>query len=100
MREKMRNFLGVLMLLVVAVSPAMAQAPAAKSVLGTVTVFTPDGKDITVKPDNAAPVTVKLLSNTAVQRIPPGETSLKNATTIKLSDVSVGDRVLVSLAPN
>jgi len=77
-----------------------SQTPANKSVMGTVTSFNRDTKAIEVKPDNAAPVPLKLLAATVVQRIAPGETNLKNAAAIELSDVTIGDRVLVTLASN
>jgi hypothetical protein len=43
---------------------------------------------------------VKLLPNTIVQRIAPGETSLANAATVTAQEIAVGDRVLVTLASN
>jgi hypothetical protein len=78
----------------------VAQAPAAKSVLGTVTSFNKDANTLEVKADNASPVPVKLLSNTSVQRIAPGETSLAKAAPITAADIATGDRVLVNFASN
>ena len=75
-------------------------APAPKSVLGTVTSFNKDANTLEVKADNAPPVPVKLLPNTSVQRIAPGETSLAKATTITAADITTGDRVLVNFASN
>jgi hypothetical protein len=97
----MRNALFmVLSLILLACRPDIAQSPANKSVLGTITSFNRDTKAIEVKPDNAAGVPLKLLANTVVQRIAPGETNLKNAAAIELSEVMIGDRVLVTLASN
>src|SRR5262249_32777379 len=79
---------------------AHGQTPAPKSVLGTVTSFDKDAKSLEVKPENAGPVPVKLLANTLLQRIAPGETDLKNAATITMADVNIGDRVLVTVASN
>lgn len=76
------------------------QAPATKSVLGAVTSFTRETNVIEVKPDNAAAITAKLLPNSVVQRIAPGETSLAKAATITPSEIATGDRVLVTLASN
>src|SRR5437762_10600029 len=87
-------------LFIAAVAVLLAQAPANKSVLGTITSFNRDTKAIEVKPDNAAPVPVKLLANTVIQRIAPGETNLRSAVAIELSEVTIGDRVLVTLAAN
>src|SRR4051812_38267421 len=76
------------------------QAPATKSVLGTVTSFAKEANMLDVKPDNAAAIPLKLLANTVVQKIAPGETNLKNAVSITASEVAVGDRVLVTLSAN
>ena len=78
----------------------LTQAPATKSVLGTVTSFNKEANALEVKADNAPPVPVKLLSNTAVQRIAPGETSLAKATPISATEIATGDRVLVNFAAN
>src|SRR5262245_61501839 len=78
----------------------ITQTPAGRSVLGTVSSFDKDGKALEVKPENTAPFAVKLLTNTVVQRIAPGETDLKNAAAIAPNEVNVGDRVLVTLASN
>src|SRR5438552_1542630 len=79
-------------------SLSFAQTP--KSVLGTITSFDKDGKSLQVKPENNAPVAVKLLANTVLQRIAPGETDLKNAAAITTAEVNMGDRVLVTLGSN
>lgn len=76
------------------------QAPATKSVLGTVVSFNKDANALDVRPDNAAPVAVKLTANTVFQKIAPGETDLKRATPIASSDLAVGDRVLATLVSN
>src|SRR5262245_46625378 len=78
----------------------LAQAPANRSVLGTVTSFNKDANTLEVKADNASPVPVKLLSNTSIQKIAPGETSLAKAATASAADISTGDRVLVNFASN
>jgi hypothetical protein len=91
----MRNACAALFAVVLVV-----QTPAPKSVLGTVTSFNKDANTFEVKADNASPVPVKLLSNTSVQRIAPGETSLAKATTITAADIAAGDRVLVNFASN
>jgi hypothetical protein len=79
---------------------AFSQTAATKSVTGTVTSFNKETKSLDVKPENGAPVPIKLLPNTIVQRIAPGATTLANAATITVSDIAVGDRVLVTLAAN
>src|SRR5262245_22613740 len=86
--------------LTIVLAAILFQAPPTKSVLGAVASFNKDTKVIEVKPDNTAAVAVKLLPNTIVQRIAPGETSLAKAVAITAGDISTGDRVLVSLASN
>ena len=73
-----------------------AQAPAAKSFIGTVAAFKPDTQ-VEIKPDNAPPMEVKLTADTIAQRVAPGEKNLKNAVTVNVTELSVGDRVLVTL---
>ena len=97
----MRNaFTTALTLIFFIQAAVLGQAPTTKSVVGAVATFNKDTKAIEVKPDNAAPVALKLLPNTLVQRIAPGETNLSNAVPITASDIATGDRVLVTLASN
>jgi hypothetical protein len=97
----MRNaFITVLILAFFTPIFTFAQTPTAKSVLGTVTSYNKEAKTLDVKPDGGAPVPVKLMGNTAVQRIAPGQTSLANAVAIQPADIAAGDRVLVTIAAN
>jgi len=73
-----------------------AQAPANTSFVGTVAAFK-SGTEIEFKPDAGAPVDVKVTPDTLAQRIAPGETSLKNAVGASITDLMIGDRVLVTL---
>jgi len=75
---------------------AFAQAPANTSFVGTVAAFK-SGTEIEFRPDTGAPVDVKLTPDTLAQKIAPGETSLKNATAASVTDLMIGDRVLVTL---
>ena len=61
--------------------------------LGEVTAIDAGGKRLTVK-TKSADVTVLLDESTDYKRVPPGETSLKNAEAITLADVGIGDRVM------
>jgi hypothetical protein len=82
----MRNIL--LLLCLACVSFAQTQT----RVLGEVT-----GKsdaEISIKTDAGQTVSVPINTETKVLRVPPGQTSLTNATAITLNDVSAGDRVL------
>ncbi len=84
------------LLLAVAVLPAFPQA---KSILGTVKALKAETAELDVQPDKGDLATVKMSAETVFQRIAPGETNLKNATPISAADLSVGDRVLISLMP-
>ncbi len=76
------------------------QTPATRSVSGAITSLNVEAKVLEVKPDNAPAIPVKLLPNTVVQRIAPGETNLANAVPMTPSDIHSGDRVLVTMASN
>src|SRR6202035_1790952 len=52
-----------------------------------------------IKPDSGAAVSAKLLPNTIAQKVAPGERDLKNAQSIQVTDLALGDRVLVTLQP-
>ncbi len=55
----------------------------------------PGGKRITLKTDAGPELAVLLQDGTNFLRVPPGERDLKNATKIPVSDIGVGDRILV-----
>src|SRR5262249_1085547 len=95
-----QGFITALTLLSSSQPAILGQTPATKSVVGAVASFDKDAKAIEVKPDNSAPVFMKIQPNTVVQRIAPGETNLANATPIAASEIARGDRVLVTTASN
>jgi hypothetical protein len=88
--------LGVLL---IGLAPALAQTSVPKFVLGAVDGFKVESAEIHVKPDKGETVTLKLRGDTQVLRVPAGETDLKKAEPIKITDVASGDRVLVNLMP-
>jgi len=88
--------LGVLL---IGMTSSMAQTAAPKFVLCTVEGFQVEAAEIKVRPDKGDVVSVKLRADTQVQRVGAGETDLKKAEPIKITDVSSGDRVLVNLMP-
>ena len=53
-----------------------------------------DGKTLVVKTDAGPEVTINISDNTRTLRLAPGQTSLKSATPIALTDLQVGDRML------
>jgi hypothetical protein len=83
---------------------APAAAPAAAAVagdraLGTVTKLDAAARALTLKTDAGQEVAVTLDPKASFRRVAPGETDLRKAATIELSDVAVGDRVLARGKP-
>lgn len=76
-----------------------AQTQPAKSVVGTVSLFKAETAEIEIKPDNGAPVAMKVTADTVAQKVAPGVTDLKKADPIKVTDLALGDRVLATLEP-
>ena len=82
--------------------PAQAQeaqpgAAAAVRKVGTVKSIT--GNTLVVKPDSGADANVTVADSTRILRVATGQTDLKSATPMQLSEVQAGDRVLVRGAP-
>ncbi|HKV95328.1 MAG TPA: DUF5666 domain-containing protein [Candidatus Angelobacter sp.] len=67
-------------------------AAAARSV-GTVKSIS--GQTLVLKPDSGPDVNVSLSDGTRILRLAPGQTDLKSATPLAISDLQVGDRMLV-----
>ncbi len=85
-----------------AASPLFAQAPATASassnrVVGALLRI--DGKTLALKDQQGKETSVTLTDATKLMRIAPGQTSLASATPIQLSDLAVGDRLLVRTQP-
>jgi hypothetical protein len=95
----MRTIATALLLAAFGLPLAIAQTPAAKSFVGTVTAFK-TGLVVEIKPDNGPAVDVKLTPTTVAQRIAPGEKTLQNAVTATVTELATGDRVLVTLEPD
>jgi hypothetical protein len=53
------------------------------------------GNAVTLTPDSGSDITVLVQDSTRMLRTAPGQTSLKDATPIKLQDLQIGDRILV-----
>ncbi|MCU1309218.1 MAG: hypothetical protein JWO20_343 [Candidatus Angelobacter sp.] len=71
---------------------ATAQAAVVKPV-GTVKAIS--GATITLTPDSGPEVTIAVQDGARLLQVAPGEKDLKNANAIKLTDLQVGDRILV-----
>ena len=76
----------------------LAQAPVAATVLtrqsGTVKAIS--GNSVTLATDGGAQVSVSVTDGAKVLQVAPGSTDLKSAQQIALTDVAVGDRILVT----
>jgi Cu/Ag efflux protein CusF len=66
----------------------------AKYAMGEVKAIDAAAKQMTIKTDGGATVTVAVSDKTSYKRLAPGETTLANATDITFADVSEGDRVM------
>jgi transcription antitermination factor NusG len=75
-----------------AAAPAQAQSTVTQSV-GTVKALA--GNVLTLKLDSGAEVTVNVQDTTKIVQVAPGQKDLKAATAIQISDLQVGDRILV-----
>jgi hypothetical protein len=82
-------------------APAWAQNAAAPAdrALGVVTKIDATARTFTVKTDAGTEIGVTLDPKARFQRVAPGETDLKNAAAIQLTDISVGDRVIARGKP-
>lgn len=70
-----------------------AQSPATKQVVGAIKAIS--GNSISVTLDQGASVSVTVIEGTLFLRVEPGQTDLKSAVPLQLSDLQIGDRVLV-----
>jgi hypothetical protein len=78
--------------------PQQAAQSTAKQVIGAILAI--NGSMITLKPDTGANVSVTVQGAVRVLRVAPGQTDLKTAAPIQLSDLQVGDRILVRGTPS
>src|SRR5262245_16480672 len=69
------------------------------SVVGTISAFKADTAEIQITPDGGAPVLYKVTGATITQQVAPGAHDLKQAQTIRITDVHLGDRVLATPEP-
>jgi len=74
-----------------------AQVP--EKIVGTVSSIALEKATLEVKGQDGNPVTIHLTADTVLQLVAPGEKSLKNAQTIQVTDIAVGDKVLVNSDP-
>lgn len=84
--------LAALVLSLACVLGAQAQT-ATRSLRGVITAIS--GNTLTVKTDSGESHPVTVASDTDLKRIEPGQTSLSGAAAIALTDLAVGDRILL-----
>ena len=75
-------------------SQTPAAAPAVARQIGTVKAIS--DHSLTLTTDAGQPVTVSVADAARILQLAPGSTDLKSAQTIALTDIAVGDRVLVT----
>ncbi|MDE3150416.1 MAG: hypothetical protein KGL37_13185 [Acidobacteriota bacterium] len=80
------------------ISSPLVHAQALSRIVGTVTAA--NGNTLTVKTDAGELHQVEVPATAILKRIAPGQTTLSGAETIKFSDLTNGDRVLVNLNPS
>lgn len=95
MRKALIDLLIISMTCGLALAQGSGNAPAAQPsrIVGVVTQLQRDS--LTLHSDAGPDVAVRLPDTVVVLRVPPGATNLNSAAKISLSDISLGDRVLV-----
>lgn len=77
-------------------NPATAEAPQGNAVAKNVGVVKSiSGNSLVLKTDAGPEITVSLADGARILRLAPGQTDLKSATPITVSELQVGDRMLV-----
>lgn len=71
-------------------------APVSRLVGSVVSV---KGQSLTVKPDSGPPTTVTVADSARILQTMPGTKTIAGATPIHLTDLAVGDRVLIAMRP-
>ena len=82
---------------------AQAQAPApaaAANAVGVVTKIDAAAREIVLKTDAGAEISVAIQATAGFRKVAPGETDLRNAPTIAITDINAGDRVLARGKPS
>ena len=88
--DNMRIFFAAL-----AFAAALAAQPQ-KSILGTVTEFKVSSFEFGLQPDSGAATYFKVSPDTEVVQVEPGERDLSKAKKVRLTDLSLDDRVMVT----
>ena len=83
--------------MLLAAQALLGEAASDRRMVGTVTVVRAEAGELEFKPDNGAPLTVRVLPTTLIERVAPLAKDLKNAAPIALAEIAAGDRVFVTL---
>src|SRR5579864_9379283 len=95
------KFNGLIVFAAVALSGmGLAQTSATGSTLGMVEKIDSAARQIVLKTDAGAEVTITMTPAASFRRVAPGETDLRNASTIAITDINTGDRVLARGKPS
>ncbi|HWZ83778.1 MAG TPA: DUF5666 domain-containing protein [Terriglobales bacterium] len=99
LRRSLGAYAGRMMLVLALASLALGQTPQADGKAQVAravgTIKSKQADTLTLGPDGGGEVTATLSESTKILRVPPGETTLKNATPLQPQDLQPGDRVLV-----
>jgi hypothetical protein len=79
---------------------APAPAAAAANAVGVVTKIDSSAREIVLKTDAGAEITVSIPATASFRKVAPGETDLRSAVTIAMTDINAGDRVLARGKPS
>src|SRR6266487_3965163 len=90
--ETRRSFLGAFAI----AGTIAAQTKPLKSILGSVTEFRMGSLEIGVKSDTSDALFLKISPATEVVQVAPGERDLSKAKRVRVTDLALSDRVLVS----
>lgn len=85
----------LILLAMAATYAAAAQTPPARTPPSLGTIKTISGDSLTLATDAGTEVKIQVPADVKVLQVPPGSKDLKEATTIQVSDLQPGDRVLV-----
>ena len=92
---KIRSLIGIALLTLMVVSTAFAQTPAMKPSLASGDVASIEAGKIVLQTKDG-PLDVTLSDKTEYKRVPPENPSLKAAVPAALSDIAVGDKLMVT----
>jgi hypothetical protein len=79
-------------------APQQSAQSATRQAVGSIQAI--NGNTITLKPDSGPDINVVAQGAIRLLRVAPGQTDLKNAEAIQVSDLQVGDRILVRGMPS